>query len=213
LVITLHPVRGTSLIVEQNGEFKERWEHRVLELKVGFSKWVLVTTFVSIMAIYVACFGRNGLSEDPGAWGQFGDFVGGILNPLVAFFAFYWLATSVILQKSELADSRRALVASQRAQQLQANTALATAKIQTLNIKLQSVATQLNQARQQLGELLHFQGVNGPGRIYFDENGSATSPQQVINGLRTYIADLIDKEANLIAGIEHLSAELTHNNE
>lgn len=50
-----------------------------------------------------------GLSPDQGAWGQFGDFIGGLLNPIVAFFAFYWLTESVHIQKQELSEARDAL--------------------------------------------------------------------------------------------------------
>ncbi|WP_289241953.1 hypothetical protein [Delftia sp.] len=45
-------------------------------------------------------------SLDAEKWGQFGDFIGGLMNPLVAFAAFYWLTRSVKLQKQELAATR-----------------------------------------------------------------------------------------------------------
>lgn len=45
------------------------------------------------------------LSEDTGKWGEFGDYVGGILNPVIAAFAFYYIAKTYELQKSESAKT------------------------------------------------------------------------------------------------------------
>ncbi len=39
------------------------------------------------------------LSKDTGNWGTFGDYVGGILNPVIAAFAFYLIAKTYELQK------------------------------------------------------------------------------------------------------------------
>ena len=44
-------------------------------------------------------FNKQALSTDSSVWGAFGDFVGGILNPVIAYLAFYWLTRSVIIQK------------------------------------------------------------------------------------------------------------------
>ncbi|EJE52167.1 hypothetical protein PMI14_03145 [Acidovorax sp. CF316] len=63
--------------------------------------------------------------EDQSKWGQFGDFIGGFLNPLVAFAAFYWLTQSVKLQKKELVDTRAAL-------EEQAEAAAASVRLQAL---------------------------------------------------------------------------------
>lgn len=55
-------------------------------------------------------------SLDAEKWGQFGDFIGGLMNPLVAFAAFYWLTRSVKLQKQELAATRAELSAANATQ-------------------------------------------------------------------------------------------------
>jgi hypothetical protein len=46
------------------------------------------------------------------------------LNPLVAFFAFYWLTESVRIQKKELSDTRSALQKTSEAQEEQAKLTL-----------------------------------------------------------------------------------------
>lgn len=48
-------------------------------------------------------------AQDAEKWGQFGDFIGGLLNPLVAFAAFYWLTQSVKLQLIEMKGAHDAL--------------------------------------------------------------------------------------------------------
>jgi large-conductance mechanosensitive channel len=42
-----------------------------------------------------------GLSDKNEVWGTFGDYVGGILNPIIAAFAFYLIARTYELQKKE----------------------------------------------------------------------------------------------------------------
>ena len=61
------------------------------------------------------------LSTSPSTWGAFGDFVGGILNPLVALSALFMLITSVRIQKKELAETRDALIQAAEAQRDQAD--------------------------------------------------------------------------------------------
>ncbi|MEG8241300.1 hypothetical protein MKR66_16250 [Acinetobacter baumannii] len=49
------------------------------------------------------------ITEAAQHWGTVGDFFGGILNPIFALFAFYWLTYSVRLQIKELAETRNEL--------------------------------------------------------------------------------------------------------
>lgn len=93
-----------------------------LEIKVsreqmenGIQRWQigLLALAVLLIAGYVFYFGLmlgQMPAKDAEKWGQFGDFVGGLLNPVVAFAAFYWLTQSVKIQKIELVESRKALV-------------------------------------------------------------------------------------------------------
>jgi len=54
-------------------------------------------------------------SEDQGAWGQFGDFVGGILNPLFSIIGLLALLYTIVLQSEELRRSTRELKSSAKA--------------------------------------------------------------------------------------------------
>ncbi|HCG6618079.1 TPA: hypothetical protein NJ225_004697, partial [Vibrio parahaemolyticus] len=62
------------------------------------------------------------LSTDSSIWGTFGDFIGGILNPLIALLAFYWLTQSVLIQKTELSETQKVLKETEKAQKEQALT-------------------------------------------------------------------------------------------
>lgn len=58
---------------------------------------------------YVFAFKSLPLNEKPDAWGQFGDYVGGILNPLISLFTLVVAVSVWKLQKTELLETRRAV--------------------------------------------------------------------------------------------------------
>ncbi|THF66629.1 hypothetical protein E6C76_07340 [Pseudothauera nasutitermitis] len=68
---------------------------------VILAPWV---TYIYWFAIHPP--GGSSLSTDTEIWGQFGDFIGGVLNPVVATGAFCLLAISVGIQKRELEATR-----------------------------------------------------------------------------------------------------------
>src|SRR4051812_28622631 len=76
-----------------------------------------VITVILIIAIYSAkffpIFGAQ-LSEDTAVWGQFGDYIGGTLNPILSFISVVLLIQSLKLQneanealKAELKESEK----------------------------------------------------------------------------------------------------------
>ncbi|RYE42625.1 MAG: hypothetical protein EOP24_31900 [Hyphomicrobiales bacterium] len=95
------------------------------KLQQEIDAWKFCISGVACIALiwfaywFVALNGQQ-LSDKIEHWGQFGDFMGGLMNPLVAFAAFFWLTRSVQLQKRELEETRRALEESSAAQQQQA---------------------------------------------------------------------------------------------
>lgn len=87
-----------------------------------------------------------------GDWGAFGDFMGGLLNPAVAFAAFYWLTQSVKLQKTELTETRKILDVTAKAQEEQVKNgytsirlAAATAIVNTLQSDIGSIEREIEQ--------------------------------------------------------------------
>ncbi len=176
-----------------------------LEKHIKWSKYILAGIVLLTVGAYILNFSSEQFSADPGAWGQFGDYLGGVMNPFMAFGAFYWLATSVLLQKNELSETRAALQASQKEQQKQAATALHAAQIQTLNIKLSVTAGLLAQLYSYRTQLYLHQGSHGPARTYYDEDGLTTSVREVIKNVLLEIGKVEVKHVALIREIESSS--------
>jgi hypothetical protein len=128
-----------------------------LEISVSRTLRFVTAAVVAFLAAYFYWFFiANGqrLSSDTSAWGQFGDFMGGILNPLVAYSAFYWLTRSVLLQKEELLETRRALEASAAAQIKHAEAAEQSLKVAAYTALLNSSVIEVQTLRMQVDSLL-----------------------------------------------------------
>lgn len=83
-----------------------------LTTEVRQTRWIALGVTALALLAYFGQFwlhlGRSA-SPDPEQWGQFGDYIGGILNPVIALLAFYWLTRSVLLQKEEMQRTADAL--------------------------------------------------------------------------------------------------------
>lgn len=71
------------------------------------------TVFAVVILFYRWSF-AGPLSSDPAAWGQFGDFLGGTLNPVFAYLSFTALVITLALQTEQLRLSRKQLELSQQ---------------------------------------------------------------------------------------------------
>lgn len=75
------------------------------------NKYIILAA-ISIFAAFAAyivhffIFLKYGLSDDPAGWGQFGDYMGGVLNPLLSFFSLVLLIKSLSLQNEANKDLR-----------------------------------------------------------------------------------------------------------
>lgn len=76
-----------------------------------------VAVAVSLVAVglYVVIFHGHPLAETPDRWGQFGDFLGGALNPLFGFLSVLALLVTLVLQSRELRLSTKELRNSSKA--------------------------------------------------------------------------------------------------
>lgn len=77
----------------------------------------LALIFAVVYGFYFYTF-PNGLSEKQDVWGQFGDFVGGTLNPILSFITIYILYRTIILQQESLEKTNDALTLSQNTYEL-----------------------------------------------------------------------------------------------
>ncbi|HCH1528234.1 TPA: hypothetical protein NKQ35_000625 [Vibrio parahaemolyticus] len=127
----------------------ENQELKQLNRSVNLSLVFATVVFSILVGAYTYWFWFiNGmpLSTDSSLWGTFGDFVGGILNPIIAFLAFYWLTRSVIIQKTELAATQKVLAETEKATKDQA----ITQEKKRFEDTFHSLLSQLNTISQQI---------------------------------------------------------------
>ncbi|MCC6077165.1 hypothetical protein ACFPTX_05635 [Pseudomonas sp. GCM10022188] len=67
-----------------------------------FSPVILAAALLALVwTVYYGNFG-GALSKDPGEWGVFGDYTGGVLNPLLNFITIYLLIKSLSFQEKQI---------------------------------------------------------------------------------------------------------------
>jgi len=74
---------------------------------------VAVLAAIAVGGSYVLFFFGESVSNDPEQWGQLGDYLGGVLNPVFGFLSVFALLVALVLQTRELKLSREALKLSQ----------------------------------------------------------------------------------------------------
>lgn len=80
-------------------------------------KWIIelliaLVVVIAMFVLYQYFSSFNGAkSTDQAVWGQFGDFVGGTLNPILGFVSVLILAVTLNLQRVELRESRNTALA------------------------------------------------------------------------------------------------------
>lgn len=79
---------------------------------------IVMIVVMVVVGVYFFNFGGGKLSGDTGTWGEFGDYVGGTLNPMLAFFSFLVLCYTINLQSKQLAQNQLALKQNARALKL-----------------------------------------------------------------------------------------------
>lgn len=129
------------------------------QMERGIKRWQygLVGLGFTLIAAYLIYFGMvlgQPPANDAEKWGQFGDFIGGLLNPIVAFAAFYWLTQSVKIQKQELHETKMALQEAAEAQRETAKAQQEAVKQQRLTAIAQMDAAHAQQDSAKSGALL-----------------------------------------------------------
>lgn len=84
------------------------------------SNFILFAVVVAVMAIsvaglYYAKFSANGASGNPTSWAEFGDYFGGVLNPIIGLFTIIILAITLRINSDQLEQSRAEVKLSQEA--------------------------------------------------------------------------------------------------
>lgn len=186
----------------------------VLGLYVGWH-WVLPWIADERVVKALSDFFPNDTAT--GKWGEFGDFVGGILNPLIAGGALFWLIRSVTIQRTELAESRRALNDSAESQRQQVDESKRIARINALSALVTTLESQITALQgelrfmaQQLVESktpFTLEGYTADGEylqgLRFEERQTAT---------RTLLADKIRERDTLADELRALVSGSRHSN-
>jgi uncharacterized membrane protein len=74
------------------------------EIKIPFYRYIIIAVImiITILAFYFYNFSGRELSTIHSDWGTFGDYMGGTLNPLLAFLSLIALLTTIQIQSKEL---------------------------------------------------------------------------------------------------------------
>lgn len=111
---------------------------------------LLIIAFIVIGA-YTLNFQGNSVSDNPEQWGQLGDYVGGILNPVLSFTTVIILITTVRIQNKQLSATREELALTR--EELQRTAEAATkqaehfekeAKLKEHLVLIEKLATRIN---------------------------------------------------------------------
>lgn len=94
-----------------------------------FNPYILVAaiSMVVVAALYVIKFYivlKLGFADDSAIWGQFGDYMGGSLNPILSFISVILLIKSLNLQNQANADLREELKENKKTEKLRSFSAL-----------------------------------------------------------------------------------------
>lgn len=92
----------------------ERWLARKLAYVLVFFVGIAMALALLVLIVYVIYF-PGPIVADHGKWGEFGDYVAGLLNPAFAFLAFLALLLTLVLQNRELSISSNELANSAHA--------------------------------------------------------------------------------------------------
>lgn len=81
------------------------------EKELNFKPYIVfaITMAIVVIIAYILNFNNQSISKDSGDWGTFGDFIGGTLNPTLAFLSFLALLQTIKIQSKELKKSSEAL--------------------------------------------------------------------------------------------------------
>ncbi|TKY84011.1 hypothetical protein R0L47_08385 [Pectobacterium polonicum] len=131
---------------------------------------IIVATYVGLVfLIYFLWFGvltSSAISHETSKWGEFGDYIGGALNPVLALAAFFWLTKAVIYQKEELIEAAAALEDTSKSGRAQAEAMANTVKLSAHTALLNAVISDIEQLQSDARFIA--------GQLTIDRNGIST---------------------------------------
>jgi len=94
------------------GLFPKQYDNKAaIKIYLKKSASAILFVFLSLLIafvilVYIQNFGQRNFSSEPEAWGQAGDFFGGMLNPILAFASFIALLYTLKIQSEQIAEAR-----------------------------------------------------------------------------------------------------------
>lgn len=116
----------------------------------------LVTTIIVLLGygIWLGVLNNQELSTHSADWGSFGDFFGGILNPIIGVMTLYWVIIAVRYQQEELGQAREALSKSSEAQVKAAHLQRINAALSALTAELSVIQSDIDARRDAQSEIM-----------------------------------------------------------
>lgn len=158
--------------------------------------FILIPLIVlSLLIAYFGWFHDEVRSQE--SFGQFGDYFGGILNPILSFCVIALLIHSTRLQASELAETRKELKLSRKVQKKHAK----STKEQSMSFKFSELSTSIDRHLNLIEELLSKESVFFPvffsahftGDMFLDNDPSKES-LGTNNGLEKFEKKLLQNK-------------------
>ncbi|TGU85688.1 putative phage abortive infection protein [Acinetobacter pittii] len=115
-----------------------------IDQDINFHRIIIFLIIIAVVFFYLI-MKEVKVTDEAQNWGTVGDFFGGILNPIFALFAFYWLTYSVRLQIKELKETREELKKTAAAQEESARHQKSIADLEHENVLTQKKILELQQ--------------------------------------------------------------------
>lgn len=165
---------------------------------IGWIVAVASTVLASVFGLYFLQFSNGSLSVEPSTWGQFGDFVGGTANPILAFLTLVALVLTIVLQSKQLSISSRELELSRRELELTREELSRSAHAQELSekaLRAQATAAEKSARLSAINFLLdHYKNeLNEVRGIVYTESDPRQARVQVIRRREHQLLSMLDE--------------------
>jgi hypothetical protein len=174
----------------------------VLEKEIKKTHFLVLCLVLMVLFFYwfwFSYFKSNVLSGASEAWGQFGDFIGGVFNPLVAYLALYWLTRSIRLQREELLEARKALQETSESQAKQVKYAQVHVRVAVLTALIDSNVIEIQTKRMYLQFIFDQDSMkkSNAGRLIDGSYKDGVEMDDHIRGANEYISQKIIENAEM----------------
>jgi len=175
-----------------------------LDRDISKAKLGAIAIMFLVMSTYCLWFTfkvKASVSYSSTDWGTFGDFFGGLLNPVIGLFALYWLTKSVRLQKEELFETR-----SELAKQVE---------MAALTALINSIMAEVEILRNNSAFLCDQLAKHSSGYIWNTDGAELTITNakekiaEINNRISIRLVERLDYENNIKAKLNHKKASLS----